>query len=76
MKLGIYLTEARLRKLGPAPAQAIYDLIDAAPPCDGIVISLQLSSEQLAAIGADSKPSAERILMKTVNAFAAKKRGK
>jgi hypothetical protein len=74
VKLGLYLAQARLQKLGPNPAQAIYAMIDSANPVqDCVRVSLTLTSEQLAAIGASSESTARDVLMKTVKAMAAAK---
>jgi hypothetical protein len=74
-KIGLYLSQERLRKLGRNPAQTIYSLIDAAVSLDdSIQVFLRLTPDQIAAIGASDEETARSVLMKTVDTLARRKR--
>jgi hypothetical protein len=88
-KVGIYLSVERCAHLGVRlsptgkviegdPVGKIYDLIDGSP-CndDSVTVTLRLTADELAAMGAKDEEAAKTVLMKTVSALAAsKKRGR
>lgn len=74
-KVGIYLTQSRLDKLGSDPAKAIYALIDAAPPCpnNGVSFSIRLTPAELSSLGATDADTARDAILQTVGGLLKKK---